>query len=202
MREATIEDLKRGIKLMKDVKFSESCINFPCLGDPRDWSIVVYTDASYANLDGTHSTFGLIVFLVGDGQSAPISWRSGKIDRVVRSTLAAETLALEKGLEEAYFVKSRLLEFLSESELPILAVVDNKSLIEAVHSTSSVDDRGLRIDIACIKQAMTSKDRIRSVKRISWCPGREQLANALTKRGASGSMLREVLKRGRLDLMV
>ena len=35
-------------------------------------------------------------------------------------------------------------------ELPITAYVDNKSLVESIYSTSLVDDKRLRIDIAAL----------------------------------------------------
>lgn len=199
LREATIDDMKRALKLIKDVKFTENHILFPNLGDPVDWKIIVYTDASFANLaDGFSSTYGLIAFVCGNDNSAPLSWRSGKIKRVVRSTLGAEAMALQEGLEEAYFLQNVMRGLFPRAKLPIFAVVDNKSVIEAVHSTSSVEDRRLRIDIACIKEALERG----LVEKISWCPGSEQLANVLTKRGASGALLREVLQRGKLNLMV
>ena len=45
-----------------------------------------------------------ILYLLGvDNKYAPISWKSVKLKRVVRSTLAAETLALEEALEASFF---------------------------------------------------------------------------------------------------
>ena len=41
---------------------------------------------------------------------APISWKSRKIQRGVRSTLAAETLAMEEALEECFIIRSMLPE--------------------------------------------------------------------------------------------
>ena len=44
----------------------------------------------------------------------PISWRANKIKRVVHSTLAAESLALAEGLEEAVFLKALLSEVIPD----------------------------------------------------------------------------------------
>ena len=44
----------------------------------------------------------LVVLLVGErGKCYVISWKANKIKRVCRLTLASETLALVKGLEES-----------------------------------------------------------------------------------------------------
>ena len=39
--------------------------------------------------------------------------------------------------------------------IPIIAYVDSKSVIEAVHSTKLVDDTRLRVDIAAISESLT-----------------------------------------------
>ena len=172
----------------------ESFISFPVLGDVRTWSLWVYTDASHANLpDGISSAMGCIVFVVGhNSASCAVSWRANKVRRVVRSTLAAETMALQEGLEEAIYVRSLIFELLGW-EVPIVGYVDNKSLVEAVYSTKQVSDRRLRIDIGAIKELLGSE-----VRQIKWTPGSGQLANCLTKRGASGRDLLSVIQSGHM----
>ena len=57
--------------------------------------VLVYTDASFNNLPDGGSQESHIVFLADASKSCcPITWTSNKAKRVVRSTLAAETLAL------------------------------------------------------------------------------------------------------------
>ena len=73
--------------------------------------------------------------------------------------------------------------------LSVHCFVDNKSLVEALHSSHSVEDRRLRIDVALLKD-MLSRQEINSV---SWVGTSEQLADCLTKRGASSQRLRAVL---------
>ena len=69
------------------------------------WGVV--TDASYANAEESSSqgTFGVIcadesVLSIGCGRMNLLHWRSGKMHRVVNSTLAAESQSLSKGLSE------------------------------------------------------------------------------------------------------
>ena len=76
-------------------------ILFPTLStDVNDWKVVVFTDVFLCNInDGTRSTGGHIVLLVDcHGKCCPLSWHANKIKRVVRSTIAAETLSLQEGI--------------------------------------------------------------------------------------------------------
>ena len=63
-------------------------------------------------------------------------------------------------------------------DLPVLAFVDNKNLVESIYSTSLVKNKRLRINICVIKETV----KIKIVKSVSWCPGSIQIANPLTKR--------------------
>ena len=80
--------------------------------------------------------------------------------------------------------------------IPIDALIDNKSVVEAIHSTKVVNDRRLNIDISAIKQPLQSTE----IHSIRWCPGSLQLANSLTKRGAQSHILLDTLQSGPLNL--
>ena len=60
---------------------------------------------------------------------ASIAWKSNKLKRVVKSTLSAETLALEEALESSFMIKSPLYELLNKemkSDLfPVYCYTDN-----------------------------------------------------------------------------
>ncbi len=70
--------------------------------------------------------------------------------------------------------------------------VDNKDLVEAVHSTRLVEDKLTRLSIAAIKEHL-SKNEILHVTHI---PGVSMLADSLTKRGASPFLLIDALRLG------
>ena len=94
--------------------------------------------------DGTGSTGAHIVWLVDNrGKCCPLSWHANKIKRIVRSTIAAEALRLQEGLESSFYYQIMLENILgiSHKTIPIIAYVDNKSVIEAVSSTKLVDDK-------------------------------------------------------------
>ena len=198
MREATIHDLISSLKTIKRIKLQDIKMEFPDLGKSN--KLVLYSDASFANLpDKVSSCMGYVILLVEDVKYSKaeykccfISWKSNKIRRICRSTLAAETMAITEGIEEAIYFKS----FMSEMgiSLSIEAFTDNLSLREAMYSTKQVDDKQTRIDIAALQQMLQEN----KVKQINWCPTEKNLANSLTKKGASTKSILEALTSGRL----
>ena len=85
-------------------------LQFSNLGNVEQSWILYISDAGCGNLRNTSSE-GCITFLINSSNKyAPISWKSRKIQCIVKSTLAAETLALDKALEECYLTRLILLE--------------------------------------------------------------------------------------------
>ena len=80
--------------------------------------------------------------------------------------------------------------------IPIDAIIDNKSITEALHSTKVVNNKPLNIDISAIKQSLQNTE----IRSIRWCPGSLQLANLLTKHGAQSHILLDTLQSGQLKL--
>ena len=190
LRSPMLSDLKQAVKVFHRVQEHKSTLLFPPLG--QNMVLEVFTDASHANLpDGISSTMGLVIFLSGDKRMAPISWRANKIRRVVSSTLAAEALALQEGIDESIYLQRMLSEM--SLAVPIHVYVDNRGLVDALHSTKLVQDRRLRIVIGALKQTME-----REINAVKWCPGEHQLADCLTKKGAKGSQLLHVFQNGLL----
>ena len=59
-----------------------------------------------------------------------------------------------------------------------------------------VVDKKLRLDLAYIKDFMESG----TVSNVSWCPGSLQLANCMTKQGAPGYDLLQVIQTGLMGI--
>ena len=78
------------------------------------------------------------------------------IKHVVRSTLA---LSLCDGSKDPVQHHALLKELLNVNnfDLPILAFVDNKNLVESIYSTSLVKNKRLRIDIGVMKETVKTK---------------------------------------------
>ena len=92
---------------------------------------------------------------------------------------------LREAIEEIFSLKDKA--------VPVKAIVDNKSTIDAIHSTAPVEHKNLRRDVARIKQMLNTKE----IHAVTWCPGNEQLADSMTKRTPSSFNLMKVLKSGR-----
>lgn len=73
-----------------------------------------FIDVSFANLKNGSSQRGFIVFYYGSDKHAPIAWNSIKPNRVVKSTLSAEMLALEDALESSFMIRSLSCELLNK----------------------------------------------------------------------------------------
>ena len=122
---------------------------------------------------------------------APIGWKANKVKRVVRSTLAAEALALEEVIEHAIFTRKLLGEMLGISKVVPIEVWTDNDAYTAVHASTQIDDRRLRVEIASIKENMAKEAVV-----VRWCRGDEMLANGLTKKGASCEQLFKVISCG------
>ena len=199
LKEGTVDQMIRAVKAVNRLKEIKSVVLFPELSPNfNDWKILVFTDASLGNINnGTGSTESNIIWIVDcENKFCPIAWQANKIKRVVRSTIAAEALSLQDGLESSVYHRKILEDILGleKKTIPIIAYVDNKSVVEAVHSTKLVDDKRLRIDIAAIIESLESGE----IRDIKWCPGEKQLANCMTKIGASSYELLRVLQTGKM----
>ena len=104
IKDATVADVLVVNKIVRKIKNEPSHVLFPCL-DLSSAHLKTYTDASLNNLPNGGSQGGTITFLCDSfNRCCPLSWSSTKIKRVVRSTLAAETLALVEGSETAMYL--------------------------------------------------------------------------------------------------
>ena len=165
-----------------DSQKNRGILKYPNLGNSCSWRLVLFTDASFANCDDSGTQGGYFIFLqttralTNHGNCCLLAWRSNKIRRIARSTLAAEALAFIEGLDMAFYLKKLLTETLG-IDLPLLCLTDNKSLVESIYSTKSVTDKRLRIDISYIRSAL-NEDAKSCVK---WISTEEQLADSLTK---------------------
>ena len=101
-KNATVNEMVKANKVIKLAQSSSVDIVFPKMKSLNDLYIKVFTDASFRNLPDGGSQGGHVVFLTDGVRSCPVSWHSQKIKRIVKSTIAAETLALADGCETAY----------------------------------------------------------------------------------------------------
>ena len=153
-------DLQYANRVVRKIRGSEPInLKFPVLKGKL--KIHVYADASLGNLPCGGTQGGYIILLTGSDSATKfslLSWKSTKLKRIVKSTLAAETMALGEGLDAGLYLQAMFLDVLSEK--PLLEIVtDSKSLYNSVNSNlSNFKEKILRIEIACIRESLERRE--------------------------------------------
>ena len=194
-------DLMKAVKVLQKVKRKTTKITVPDMGEIKDCVIVAYSDAATKKIDNAFSVAGHVIFLVNKktNSATPITWSSKKIERVVNSSLAAETLAVVKIIGAIFFIKEILKQMYGKEcgDIPCLTLTDSKDLYEAVHNVKNTNDKRLLGDILQIKQAMAVDGIIEELRHV---PSHEMLADSLTKEGVNGEELLNCVRTGILHV--
>ena len=210
---ATIQDLHdnrllEDAKLHHRIQITYSPINIP------DLRFVTYSDASFATREKQHSQKGHLVIATDKGIfekqtviSSPIAWSSKKIDRVVASTLAAETYALSNAIDGMEWIRI-LWQWIVDTNCnwrkpadclksapKSIAVVDCKSLFDVIVKNTTPQCKEHRT----LLEAIVIKDRVQAGTQMHWVHSAAQLADSLTK-VMDTSTLRSYLKHRRCCL--
>ena len=113
--------------------------------------------------------------------------------------MASETLIQVEAAEASYWIANLMAEILYVNRetcvMPqIECHTDSNQLYDAGHSLKLIEDKRLRIDLGLLREMMDRKE----IARINWVEKGQQLADSLTKIGASSARLLEVLAQGQL----
>ena len=185
LKKGTVDLILKTNKVIKKAKYNTVFLHYPKV-DLNSIKVRCYTDASYGNLPDGGSQGGVFVEVTDGSKTAPIQWQSTRLKRTPKSTLAAETIALVEGLESAYLTSQLFSEILTNSieSVPVEVITDNLSLYEAAHSTTSIKDKRLRIELSIVRESI-SKEEI----QLKWVKTGLQLADCLTKQGCDARKL-------------
>ena len=192
-KSATVSDLNKVNKAVRKVRGQDISLLFPTEFELDSCQIVGFCDASLANLPDRASQGGFLIFLVdGKGLNCLVAWQSKRIKRVVNSSLAAECLEAVETAENCIYLQSTLEELLCrpKNSLKISVISDNKSLVNAVHTSTSVESKRLQIDISILREMI----QVGHINQFRWIETKYQVANSLTKAGASVDYLLAILK--------
>ena len=190
----TVRSLIEANRVIRKLKNDKLKVNFPCLGDPKTIKVVVYGDGSHGSLPRGASQGANIVFLTGNGRSAPVTWQSKKLDRVTKSPSANEVMSVEDAADSGFMVASIIKELYDMEKLPVIEQrTDSKSLKEHLRTKKVIQDPCLRVDTACLREVVEIGE-----VHVTWVPTELMLADCLTKKDASSDLLRKVLASGKL----
>ena len=164
----------------------------------RGLTAIMFADAAF-DVRKDHSSQGGYILLLGsrqvlEGQKCPmstVSWRSFKLPRVCRSSLAAECQSLSSSLEELMMVKAFLaklqrpldeLRYLKDDLKQECAVItDCKALYDCIQRETIQQATDKRVAI----EALVIKDLLKDLAcQWKWISSERQLADGLTKIGA------------------
>ena len=110
--------------------------------------------------------------------------------------MAAECLALLDASETAFILKSLLEEILCCPKcIKIECIIDNKSLFDTIYSSKIIEDKRLSVDISALKEKLNDEE----ISEVKWVESSKQVADCLTKSGASPERLINILKTGKID---
>ena len=221
-------DINKAVKLIKtkpDLSIKIKSI------DPEHLVWGVMSDASFDNAGEGRSqgAFGVIAFHedLQKGFRVPcslISWRSGRIQRVVNSTLAAETQSLSKGLGELCWIMSVFNEIMDPSfkiekwearleRNKVMAMVSDESTQDFKDALCIVDAKALYDDLSR-KSVGPSQDKRTSLEiqvirqgmnaikgKVKWVPHPQMAIDGLTKKNANMDALYKLLDTGEYQIV-
>ena len=196
LKNATVSHLIRANKVIRKLKSTPVSVLFPQLGDPGSLSVIGFGDASHGSLPSGASQGGVIVFLSGNEQTAPVCWSSKKLKRVTKSPLASEVSVLADTGDTAQLVASMVKEIFALQCIPqITCFTDSNSLTDHLESYKVIEDARLRVDIARLRE-MIDLGEI----KVTLVSGKQQLADSFTKAGVCTEKLLNAFIDGRFIL--
>jgi hypothetical protein len=196
MPQPTIDAVRKVNAVIRRAKQDpRMCVNLVPVSMKR-LTLFGHTDSALGNAKGGGSQAG---YLIGagdacintgeEGQWGLVSWRSGRLRRVVASSLSAEAQAALNATRELHWVATLITEFvvehldLSDREatvaktVPTVLIVDAKALYDLLRSpTGGGRDRESGVDVIILRDALKKFGT-----DCRWVPGTRQLADGMTK---------------------
>ena len=199
---ATKSDMTQLMKIIKKIKQDSNKIVIPNLGEPEDWILAGVVDASHKTSGNLFAVGGHVVMLINKRNRAAstIHWESKRIERVVHSSAAAETIALQIMFDTITFVRKVLEQMCGQrvKSMQCVALTDNQGLFSNIHHLkSNVEDYRLQADILELRKSIGQEKIVQEVRYVQ---SSRNIADALTKTTKTGEMLLQLVQTGQYDL--
>jgi len=216
INKATVGDVKAYnaavVKAKKAVTDGTSKFYYKAI-DLKTAIIVTTVDASFANEAGRRSQLGFVTLISDEGilkgyrHAGMLEFASNKIQRVVRSTMAAESAALSMATDRQLYARA-LWQALTtgephfgprwREELMVhgYLVTDARSLFDHLTTTGSLPtERQVLLDLLAVRELLDVDEvpedgRDPAKVHIKWVPSKHQLSDPLTKCMESDIMVR------------
>jgi hypothetical protein len=206
----TVAHLQMYNKAVREMKERKVCLRFPSGIPLKDLRILCITDAGWGTRSNGESQGGYVLCLtvpkMFERVRAPcwvVDWQSKKLRRVVRSSVAAETLAGQNGLDAIEAFQALMLETIQgitpkqfremTPENPAGLVLDSKGFYDAVTrsccSQAISQERRLQIDYSIAKETTIKQNIL-----LFWVNNLRMSADCLTKLRGDTKPLFEILE--------
>src|SRR5215469_3243478 len=182
--------------LLKEIGKLKKTHQTVVLGKLRDSgnTVEVFSDASFGNGPNGRTQIGYYIRIKDEaGNICPITWKSKVSQRVVNSTLAAETYSASEAIEWGMYIQLLWEEISGSRNSKLLLSTDSKSLQTALVTANGAKGRMLRIELAGLKEKIEEN----IITEVQWVSKKEQIADALTKEGGQKHLIREEVCRGK-----
>ena len=197
-------------KAVREMKERKVCLRFPAGIPLKQLRIMCITDAGWGTRSNGESQGGYVLCLtvpkMFERVRAPcwiVDWQSKKLRRVVRSSVAAETLAGQNGLDAIEAFQALMLETIygvtpkqfreMTPDDPAALVLDSKGFYDAVTrsccSQAISQERRLQIDYSIAKETTIKQNII-----LFWVNNLRMSADCLTKLKGDTKPLFEILE--------
>ena len=111
LKDGKVKDLIFANKVIPSLQTETVQLRYQNLGLDDSLKIVIFADAAHGNLPDGGSQGGELIFLVGDSSACSlIGWTSKRIKRVVKSSLAAETLSVSEAVDGTVYANAMFSE--------------------------------------------------------------------------------------------
>ena len=202
LNRATLRDGKLANKIIKKAKQEQIELKFSTLGNIEDLHLEIFADASLGNVEsGLHTKSGMGYFICLANKNldiSPLHWKSCVIDKVAEDIKTAETLALEKALDDAIHISNLITEMYTGdatmNTLPIIANEDSNSLLESLYSTKKVKRKTMRVVVSNIQKHLQN-GILTDIHKVK---SKENIADVFTKAGVNTDRVLTVLRHGSL----
>ena len=199
---ATKSDLTQITKLIKRAKEETTEVVIPNIGKPEDWILAGVVDASHRTSGNLFAVGGHVIMLINKNTLAAstLHWASKKIERIVHSSAAAETLSMQKMFSTLYFIRRIISDMCGArvENLKCVALTDNQGLFSNIHYLkANSEDFRLHADIIELRQNIEQE---KTVQEVRYVHSSLNLADCLTKSTKTGVMLLQVVRTGLYDL--
>ena len=211
----TIQTLKDTNKLVREVHAGRHVgLKYHSLEVPalKDVVFVAWSDAAVGNRRDLSSSGGYVIAAcdakILNGQSSQlnlISWKSGKLPRVARSSLSAEIQAFSITEEELMFVRLQWLEMIGcdiplrdpasiVKQSPGVLVTDARSLFNVIQKgPASTSGFGLKEKYSALDMMSVFQRLAKCGTMTKWVHSDAQLADGLTKAVSNPALMRVLM---------